>query len=163
MASPDKADLLANRYGQLPFKKRIITPSTNQTVINLIESESGAMFYIADQTTLTINLPRLSSLSLGLNYEFYLEAQTGATESVTIKVSTLAASTNEEISGVFTSNSTITTGMSAAPASSNFDRWCRLTGLSSVVWFFQTAIQVEGDDDGQPNVFGAWTTGSTDA
>ena len=164
MASPDKADLMGNRYGHLPFRRRVITISTVSTGLMLTPAESGAIFYVPEVSTFVFTLPKISSKNLGLNYEIVLEAtteSTSVTDAVTIKRSSKIDS-SADIRGVFTSASTLTSGSEISPQTSVGQTWGKLTAMTSVHWQLQASQQGEsalakGDVDVGPG----WTTGTS--
>ena len=164
MASPDKADLMGNRYGHLPFRRRVITISSISTGLVLSAAESGAIFYVPEQSTFMFRLPKISSKNLGINYEFVLEPSsesTGVTDAVTIACLD-ATDSSADIQGVFTSASTLTSGKSISPQSSVGQLWGKLTAVTSIHWQLQASQQGEaGLGVGTLDVGPGWTTGTT--
>ena len=79
MAASTQADLLGNRYGHLAYRRRVLVPSTASTAnYNVSPRESGAIFRVANfaaATRVQFALPKISSLGLGLTYEFLLTSR----------------------------------------------------------------------------------------
>jgi hypothetical protein len=161
MASPGNVDLLANRYGHLPYRRRVINLSSGSTATReIVPEESGALFVVPTVSTQLLSLPRISSLALGLTYEFLISTQ-DALNDINI------VSTNDSsalIVGVLTSGATGVTGQSIAPDTTLAQHWCRLTAFSSINWLLETQSQMESSGTGGAVgvlVYGSWTTGTT--
>ena len=134
MASQDlSADLIANRYGHLPFRRRVINYSTGSTAtLELTEAESGAIFFVPTVSTAKLSLPRISSLRLGLNYEVFFSTF-DALADFNI-VSTNDSSADIALVG---RTSALSTASAITPASSVGTAAVRLTAVSSVRWMME--------------------------
>ena len=165
MAASTTADLIGNRYGHLPWRKRIITASTNSTASYLVaEQESGALFYVgnfAAATLVNFSLPRISSNRLGLTYEFLFTKPTSALD-------VAIASTIDSSAQIFgipgTTGTTISTASAIAPGST-IGPWyyAKVTAVSSVTWLAETNMRAEssGADLIGALVYNDWVPGTT--
>lgn len=130
MAASTGADLIGNRYGHLPWRRRVITYSTNSTATYfLAENESGAIFYVPNVSTAKFSLPRISSNRLGLNYEFHFTLETDLAD-YNID-STIDSSAAIEITGL---TSAVSTASAISPLSTLASLAYRVTAISSIVW-----------------------------
>ena len=133
MAASTEADLLGNKYGHLPWRKRVIRYSTNSTATYFLSpQESGAMFFVPEVSTVKFSLPRISSNRLGLNYEFFfvLEADLADYDID----STIDSSADIYITGL---TSAVSTASAISPFSTIGSLSARLTAVSSVKWIFE--------------------------
>ena len=159
MAGEGKIDLDGNRYGHVPYRRRVLNISTATTGYDIQPEDSGAIFTVlADPTTLQFRLPTLSSLSLGLNYGFFC-AQIEDADGVTVMVASSNAPAAVHIENVLTSASTISTAQEIAPMTTEGTNYVELVALSSIVWFAKYYMM--GEDDNTPDMLNTWTTGST--
>ena len=165
MAASTTADLIGNRYGHLPWRKRVITASTNSTAnYELSPQESGAIFYVpnfAAATRVQYSLPKISSQRLGLTYEFILTKPTSALD-------VAIASTVDSSAQIFgvpgTTNTTQSTASAIAPGSTIGPwYWARVTAVSSVTWLAetQTVVESSGTDLVGALVYNSWVPGTT--
>ena len=115
---------------------------------------------MAAQSTFVFRLPRISSLRLGLNYTFVLEATTVAvTDTVTIMTQ---IDSSADIRGVFTSNSTLTSGQSIASHTSVGALWGQVIAVTSHHWQLRASQQGEEFiNEGTVDIGPGWTTGTT--
>lgn len=173
MASPGTADLRGNRYGHLPWRKNVVNLSTVKLAVTYEVSpdESGTLFVIAaDATTAHLSLPKISSLSLGLYYEFFISSQV-AVQDVNI-VSTNDSSADILLFGADASSAD--PNLSTDQAFTPFDditavpNYLSVTAISSVRWFAEAGLGMfkTGTSDDSviaEDIVGAWTTGTTKA
>ena len=133
MAASTTADLLGNRYGHLPWRKRVITYSTNSTATYfLADQESGALFYVPEVSTVKFSLPRISSNRLGVNYEFTFSLEADLAD-YNID-STIDSSADISITGL---TSAASTASAVSPLSTIGRLSARLTAVSSIKWLFE--------------------------
>ena len=163
MAASTQADLLGNRYGHLAYRRRIIALSTGSTGTYQVPSrESGAIYRVGAISTLRASLPRVSSLALGLTYDFFVPALTSVTM---LNIDTTNDSSAAISLAAGTSASSLTTASAISVASTLGQHYVSLTALSTVVWlgnvsygigFETTATAIIGE-----NVSGGWAAGTT--
>lgn len=131
MASPNRTDLRGDRFGHLPWRQNVTTVSTFTTAVReLTEKDSGTFFTIGRATSAMFVLPRISSLALGLTYEFLFAQQADANDGQISCTNDSSAA----ISGIYTSGSTDDTAVVARPLSTQTPEYCRVVALSSVRW-----------------------------
>ena len=133
MAASTTADLLGNRYGHLPYRRRVITYSTNSTATYfLADQESGAIFYVPNVSTAKFTLPRISSNRLGVNYEFQFTLESDLADyNIDSTIDSSAAIT------LNAATSAVSTASAITPASTIGSLACRLTAVSSITWLFE--------------------------
>jgi len=165
MASDKKADLIGNRYGHLPWRRRVIKYSTASTATyNISRKKSGAIFVVPTVSTVHLALPKISSLALGLNYEFYFSSAADK-EDYTI-ASTIDSSAHILMNGV---TSAASTASAVTPLSTVDGNACKLTAISSVAWLFENAYgggwssANTSDLTTADNELGQWGVGTTQA
>ena len=98
--------------------------------------QSGALFQVGTLTTAHFSLPRISSLFLGLEYEFSLSSQAAA-QDVNI-VSTLDSSAHIVMNGLSTAE--LTTASAITPGNVEGVNFVKVTAVSSVVWVARAAV-----------------------
>lgn len=148
MAPPNKADLMGNRYGHLSWRQRVIVPSTVSAagvVTNLTAAESGALIYVdAVDTSQMFVLPQISSKELGINYEFVFTSQADVDD---VQIS-CTAQPGCDIDGIYTTGSTVSTAVVAAPASIQaVAEYCKVVAISSRRWQLLPGIGAESTGD----------------
>ena len=156
MAASTRADLMGNRYGHLPWRKRVITYSTASTATyQLSPRESGAVFYCGTVSTLSFELPKISSKFLGLNYEFYFSTMDEAND---IRVFTADTSCyinlNRTTAGVGSPTTII-------PATTDGPNALRVTAISSVIWMAEVPLDQSISTHASTAIdvpIGSWTT-----
>ena len=132
MAASTTADLIGNRYGHLPWRKRVINYSTGSTATYFLSpQESGALFYISEVSTVKFSLPRISSNNLGLDYEFTFTLEADLAD-YNID-STLDSSADISITGL---TSAVSTASAVSPLSTIGRLSARVIAVSSVKWLF---------------------------
>ena len=134
MATQDlSADLIGNRYGHLPFRRRVINYSTLSTAtLELTEAESGAIFFVPTVSTVKLSLPRISSKRLGLNYEIFFSTFDALADFNIV-------STNDSSADIalVSRTSALSTASAITPATSVGTYAVRLTAVSSVRWMME--------------------------
>ena len=163
MAASTQADLLGNRYGHLAYRRRVIAHSTGSTATrNVLSQESGAIFRVPTVSTAHFSLPRVSSLALGLTYEFFLSTMADAND-INI-VSTIDSSAAIHLSGL-TTGSSVTTASAIAAFSTLGTHSVRVTAVSTVVWKAEVSLGIAGGTSGVAvlgeNIYGGWAAGTT--
>ena len=165
MAASTQADLLGNRYGHLAYRRRVIVPSSASTAnYNVSPTESGAIFRVANIAAVTrkqFSLPRVSSLGLGLTYDFLLAKPTSAQD---IAIASTIDSSAQIVGVAGTTASTVSTASALAPGSTIGAFWyAKFTAVSSINWVAETYTRPEssGDDLIGALVYGDWVPGTT--
>ena len=162
MAASTTADLIGNRYGHLPWRRRVITYSTNSTATYFVaEQESGAIFYVPNVSTAKFSLPRISSNRLGLTYKFHIAQEADAAD---VNIDSTLDSSAHIVGIPGTTGTTISTASAITPGSTiNFAYLVELTAISSVVWIAETNMRPEssGSDLIGALVYNDWVPGTT--
>ena len=165
MAASTQADLLGNRYGHLAYRRRVIVPSTASTAnYNVSPRESGAIFRVANfaaATRVQFALPKVSSLALGLTYEFLLAKPTSALD---VAIASTIDSSAHIVGVPGTTGTTVSTASAIAPGSTIGPfYWAKVTAISSVVWLAETnkVPESSGADDIGALVYNDWVPGTT--
>ena len=163
MASPGQADLEGNRYGHLPYRRRVINYSTGSTAtFQLTPDESGAIFNVPTVSTVHFSLPKISSLALGLNYEFFFSTM-AAVADYNI-VSTVDSSANIVMMAATSAASTVS-AITPLVAVLGQRYHIKLTAISSVIWLAEYDTGVSSADTSNltsvDNVLGHWGVGTT--
>jgi len=135
------------------YRRNVIDVSTQVSTFTPLVSQSGAVFFVDTWTTGTIQLPRISSKWLGLEYEFFLAAQASSNDVKINAAGDSSAAIFMNLSSVVASNSTVIPG-------STFPTGLRVTAVSSIVWVGQpiTANSYSMSSAATDNLAG-WTTG----
>jgi len=147
-----KANLIGE-YRDGYYRKQVIKFSSEISSYNLSPEESGAIFF-AKISTHVINLPKISSLCLGITYEFAIteQASSGNFKLVCSKFDS-SAIIQTALSSVIDYNTTVT------PASTFFTG-ARVTAVSSVIWMLeQITASGYSFSSAATAAIGGWTTG----
>ena len=131
--------------------KRISTASTGVVIKS---EDSGRVYFVPTWTTGRINLPRISSKWLGLEYTFFVQEQASS-----LDLSVKADYANS--SGIIQMNySSVVDNSSACSPGSTFATGLRVTAVSSNVWMGQpiTANSYSMSSDAGDNLSG-WVVG----
>ena len=163
MAASTTADLLGNRYGHLPWRKRVITYSTGSTATYFLSpQESGALFFVPEVSTAKFSLPRISSNNLGLNYEFTFTLEADIAD-YNID-STIDSSADIGVTGL---TSAVSTASAVSPLSTIGRLSVRLTAVSSVKWLLENIGTGHPSSANTSNlttvdfIIGEWALGTT--
>jgi len=163
MAASTRADLIGNRYGHLPWRKRVINYSTASTATySLSPRESGAIFVCPTVSTIHFALPRISSKNLGLNFEFYFSSADAVLDYNI--ASTIDSSAHILINGYTSAASTLS---AVSPLSSVGGNHCKVTAISSVAWLLENAYgggfssANSSDLSSVDAILGQWGVGTT--
>ena len=165
MTVSTKADLIGNRYGHLPWRRRVIDYSTLSTATyNISPEESGAIFVVPTVSTVHLALPKISSLSLGLTYKFYFSSAADK-EDYTI-ASTIDSSAHLLLNGL---TSDASTASAITPLSTVGGNACEVIAISSVAWLVYNAYGKGWSSANTSNLttadteLGKWGKGTTQA
>lgn len=154
MAASTRADLMGNRYGHLPWRRRVIVYSTASTATYQVSPrESGALFYCGTVSTIALQLPKISSKNLGLMYEVYFSSAADVGDNTINTAGDSSASIH--IVGLTTGG--IGTGSTITPQSTDGPNAIRLTAISSVIWMGE-AITNGLSSVAKGYAAGGWTT-----
>lgn len=158
MAASTRADLIGNRYGHLPWRKRVINYSTASTATyQLSPRESGAVFYCPTVSTISFELPKISSKFLGLNYEIYFSTADAAGDYQIFTADT-SAFIHLALSTAATGIGTPTT---ITPNSTDVPHAIRVTAISSIIWMGEPLLMngfSTHDSTNDHVATGGWTT-----
>ena len=123
--------------------------------------ESGMLFHIGTLTTAHFSLPRVSSLFLGMEYEFAISSPAAA-QDVNI-VSTLDTSAHITMNGL--SSAELTTASAITPGNFEGVNFVVITAVSSVVWVARAAVGYTSESSGATvigeDLNGGFIVGST--
>ena len=149
MAASTRADLIGNRYGHLPWRRRVIEVSTASTATYQVSvRESGAILRFGTVSTINVELPKISSKFLGLNYEIYFSTADTVNDYDLCCADSSAGIWMALSSGGVGSPTTI------APATTDHPHAIRVTAISSVIWLGEP-LMISGTT---AKTYGNWTT-----
>ena len=136
------------------FRKTVIQVSTGSTNYDISADESGAIFWINTASTVNFRLPKVSSLALGLTYEFAIQEQATSND---IRIT---CNTFDSSALIQTAFSSIVDNHTTAIPASTFFTGARITAVSTIVWMLE-AITAAGYafSSAASDAVGAWTTG----
>jgi hypothetical protein len=153
MAASTRAELMGNRYGHLPYRKRVITVSTASTATyQLSPRESGAMLMFGTVSTINVQLPKISSKFLGLNYEIYFSTADAQTD---YDLTCLDSSAGVYLPGLTSAG--VGSPTTVAPATTDGPHAIRVTAISSIIWLGEPITNVY-TTAAKTHAAGGWTT-----
>lgn len=138
------------------YRKRIASSlSSGTTAHDLHPGESGTLFFVNTATTMTVNLPKISSNQLGLVYEFAVQEQASSND---FKIVCSKFDSSALIQSAFSSD--VDNHTTVIPASTFFTGG-RLTAVSSIVWMLEqlTGRGSYSFSSLATDAVGSWTTG----
>ena len=115
------------------YRRNVKRISTATTGFDIPVAESGMTYFVPTWTTGRLNLPRISSKWLGLEYTFFIEEQASSDD--------ISFSNDKDSSAIIQMNfsSAVDNSTGASPGST-FATAIRLTAVSSIVWMGQSIM-----------------------
>ena len=144
MAEPQ----LIGHYRDGVYRRRVIRVSTGSTALYLINAEdSGAIYHFGVVSTIGIELPRLSTLALGITFDIYF--------STADAVGDYTIATHRTVEGIHFALSSlgVVSPSTITPYSTDSPHGMRVTALSSLVWIGEPLLT-----NLQTSASGAWST-----
>ena len=135
------------------YRENVQKISTGSTSYDLSPDESGSIFWLNTATTMTFNLPKVSSKALGLTYTLALQEQASSDD---VKVTCSKFDSSAAIQTAF--SSVIDTHTTAIPGSTFFTGG-RFTAISTVVWMLEQLTAGYTHVNDATSNMGGWTTG----
>lgn len=136
------------------YRRHVKKISTALTSYDVAPEESGVIFWYNTGTTMTVNLPKVSSNQLGLVFEFAIQECDSSNDFK------LVCSKFDSSAVIQTAFSSIIDNHTTAIPASTFFTGARVTAVSSVVWMLEQITALAGAfSTGAADGVGGWSTG----